>query len=597
MDNKLFSLVQHFCDTLIAHQELAEPSWRGGIRCPECRTIHGRCGDAIFPLYYMYTMTGKSKYATSARLLADYMRVLQQPDGSWLNESAGEWKGTTVFQLLSLCHAYDLLLKKGEQQEAETLLDMIEPAARWVSRVFGNGGKTNVNYYITSALVLLWASRIVDDSHYAAQAGELIKRYGLGQLTADGFLLGEKTAQRPFSRITGTVDIGYNLDMSLGAMAEYALMTGDAELKQRTVHALRKHLEMMYPDGSIDNSFGSRNYKWTLFGSKTAHGCQMAFLMLCGEDPAFYKAAELNADYLQKSMKAGRGMPGYGPHYKELFAQGCIHSVFNRADALAAALVYGQTPAQQDAVIPSQRVFGVKEHATIGVYHMRSHDWMGTVSCYHVYHAPAGGTISYLWHAKAGPVQLGSATKYERYEPYNMPAYPAASEQLITPRIEAVRQGMTCSNLYEYDAAASICANTAQPELEASGRLKYEADGARYDCGISYRIRYLFHESFVEKRYDVNVLMSCEQLAITEPIVSGANPVVSVEGETIGIPAGEAGVISVSGSGAGFELDGESLTKTAVSVFPSVIAVPLRWRTGPLPPGAYSFRVTIRLES
>ncbi|MFD0675835.1 MULTISPECIES: hypothetical protein [unclassified Paenibacillus] len=595
-DNYLFPLLQHCCDTLIDHQELADPAWQGGIRCPACRTVHGRCGDAIFPLYYLYITTGNAKYLTSARLLTGYMRSVQQPDGAWLNELAGEWKGTTVFQLLSLCHAYDLLCRYGEQTEADTLKDLIASSAKWVSHIFGNGGKTNVNYYLTSAVVLHWASIILSIPHYAEQARQLIDRYGLANLTGDGFLLGEKTNQRPFSRVTSTVDIGYNMDMSLGAMAEYAILTGDNHVKEMTVHALRKHLEMIYPDGSMDNSFGSRNYKWTLFGSKTAHGCQMAFMMLCDEEPAFYKAAELNAYYVSESIGPGGGMIGYGPHYKKLFSQSCIHSTINRADAFAVALAYGKDPTQKDAAIPSHHIFGVREYASLGVHHMRTGQWMGTVSCYHVHHAPTGGAISYLWNEHIGPVQIGSVTKYERYEPYNMPAFPAVSEELTTPRIEAVSQGMTYSNLYEYEAYAASFMNEGRPEVEVHGQLKYEADRIRYDCGISYKIRYLFYDAYVEKIYDFDVRLPCEQIRIVEPIVSGADSAaLEIAGE-INISSVKGSIIQVSGRGAGFHLDRESLTEQAVSVFPSVLAVPLKWRTGPLTSGQYSFRVSIRLD-
>jgi hypothetical protein len=606
MKNQLFSFVERCCDTLIDHQELADKAWRGGIYCPACRTIHGRCGDAIFPLYYLYTATGHTKYLTSARLLTAYMRSTQQPDGAWLNELYGDWKGTTVFQLLSLCHAYDILSKHGEQPEADTLQDLIASSASWVSRTFGNGGKTNVNYYITSAVVLEWASRILSIPYYAEQARDLMERYALENLTGDGFLLGEKTAQRPFSRVTSTVDVGYNMDMSLGAMAEYAILAEDPSLKMKTVHALRKHMEMIYPDGSMDNSFGSRNYKWTLSGSKTAHGCQMAFMMLCDEDPAFYTAAELNASYLMNSMEPGSGMIGYGPHYKELFDQHCIHATFNRADAFAVALAYGKEPASKDAAIPSQHLFGVRAHASIDVLHMRTRQWMGTISCYHVQHAPTGGTISYLWNEKVGPVQVGSVTKYERYEAPNMPAFPATEQSLITPRLEAARQGMTFSNLYEYEAFAAPAlpakgdgnGNEAPVhEVNVHGKLKYEAAGVRYDCGISYRIRYTFHDSFIEKMYHFDVQLPCEQITIIEPIVSGASTVASIVGDEINVSACKGHAIRISGKGTDeFQFVQESLAQQAISVFPSIIAVPLQWQTGPLSPGSYSFQVTIRLD-
>jgi len=79
--------------------------------------------------------------------------------------------------------------------------------------------------------------------------------------------------------------------MSLGALALYAILSGDTKVKLGVIKSLKTHLNFMYPDGSIDNSWGSRSYKWTMYGSKTAHGSQMALELLSDEDPAFRKAS------------------------------------------------------------------------------------------------------------------------------------------------------------------------------------------------------------------------------------------------------------------------------------------------------------------
>ena len=49
------SLMKTWCDALVAHQvtEMPGTGIHGGIMCPACSRIHGRCGDAVYPLMRM----------------------------------------------------------------------------------------------------------------------------------------------------------------------------------------------------------------------------------------------------------------------------------------------------------------------------------------------------------------------------------------------------------------------------------------------------------------------------------------------------------------------------------------------------------------
>lgn len=46
------TLLKTWCDGLIDHQIVAmrDPAFYGGLLCPACAHIHGRCGDAVYPL-------------------------------------------------------------------------------------------------------------------------------------------------------------------------------------------------------------------------------------------------------------------------------------------------------------------------------------------------------------------------------------------------------------------------------------------------------------------------------------------------------------------------------------------------------------------
>ncbi|HEX7959860.1 MAG TPA: hypothetical protein VF493_08075, partial [Terriglobales bacterium] len=66
--NLYSQLLQTWCDGLIARQITAfhDPAIYGGLLCPACTLIHGRCGDAVYPLLRMAHSTGNSKYKDAA---------------------------------------------------------------------------------------------------------------------------------------------------------------------------------------------------------------------------------------------------------------------------------------------------------------------------------------------------------------------------------------------------------------------------------------------------------------------------------------------------------------------------------------------------
>ena len=68
--NNLYAqLLQTWCDGLLAHQETAiqDPALRGALLCPACAIIHGRCGDAVYPLLRVAHTTGQALFVDPGR--------------------------------------------------------------------------------------------------------------------------------------------------------------------------------------------------------------------------------------------------------------------------------------------------------------------------------------------------------------------------------------------------------------------------------------------------------------------------------------------------------------------------------------------------
>ncbi len=96
------------------------------------------------------------------------------------------------------------------------------------------------------------------------------------------------------------IDIGYNVEESLNGVVQYAVHKKDEKLIQLLTESLNGHLEFMLPDGAWDNSFGTRQNKWTYWGSRTTDGCQPAFTLLADRNPAFGTAAILSTELLKR---------------------------------------------------------------------------------------------------------------------------------------------------------------------------------------------------------------------------------------------------------------------------------------------------------
>jgi hypothetical protein len=262
-----FDLLKRWGEGLVSLQ-VQNPNVKGlhgGILCPACGTIHGRSGDVIFPLLFLADKTKDQKYLRAATDLYQWMEdMVSLPDGSWVNEvSVSSWKGITVFGAIALAEAII---------HFEHLLDK-ETKNKWVNRLDKAGNYLyndftihtgNINYPITCSYALSLLGQYLGRKHYMDKGKELAHQ-SLSYFTKkDRLLFGEG---HPVNEISPkgcySIDLGYNVEESLPALVLYAKLTGDTEVLDVVTESLKAHLEFMLPDGAWDNSWGTRNFKWT----------------------------------------------------------------------------------------------------------------------------------------------------------------------------------------------------------------------------------------------------------------------------------------------------------------------------------------------
>ena len=280
-------LLRDWCDGLLRLQidDRKHAEQHGAFRCPACRLLHGRCGDAVYPLLRMARSSGQARYLDGAVRVVDWMKNVDAPDGAWTNEpnAPDSWKGITVFGAIALGEGlrhHGELLDRAVKERWSTRL---RAAARFIHDTLAIG-YANINYPVTAAYALTLLGQLFDEPRWRAR-GRALAHEALPFLTPGKLLTGEgqpQTRRSPKGLLP--VDLGYNVEESLPALAQYGLLAGDEEVLEAATAALAAHLEFMLPDGGWDNSWGTRNFKWTYWGSRTTDGCQPGYALF-GQSP------------------------------------------------------------------------------------------------------------------------------------------------------------------------------------------------------------------------------------------------------------------------------------------------------------------------
>lgn len=257
----------------------------------------------------------------------------------------------------------------------------------------------------------------------------------------------------------------------------YARRTGDPAVMEQTVASLRAHLQFMLPDGAWDNSWGTRNFKWTWWGSRTSDGCHTAYRVLADKDPRFAEVSARNLALMAACTHDG--LLYGGPDYRAAGYKPCIHHTFSHAAALAAVLDLARPTPVARTELPRDKPYGLKSFPEIGTHLAAIGPWRATFTDYDFdYLAPAGGghasggAVSLLYHQALGPVLAASMTRYKAVEISNQQApIDVANHQVLTPRIELVEGKEVFTNIADLTATFEVSGGADAVRTTASGKL------------------------------------------------------------------------------------------------------------------------------
>lgn len=541
------TLLKTWCDGMMTHQitGLRSRNFHGGLLCAACGLIHGRCADAVYPLLRVAHTTGNQDYLNAAQRVFDWSeRTVSRADGSWVNDvSLSSWKGITVFRTIALAEA---LLHHGS---------ILDTALRqqWTGRVaraakfldgFISIETGNINYPVTSSLAFVLCGQLLEDSHYLDR-GQKLAHQVLTQFTSEGFLAGEG---HPLKGVTAKgcrpVDLGYNVEESLPSLALYAVLMKDKPVLDQVLAAFETHIEFMLPDGAWDNSWGTRNYKWSWWGSRTSDGCHSGLVLLANHDPRFREAARRNVELMAACTHDG--LLYGGPDYHAHGDPACIHHIFTHAKSLATVLDRCQFPPdpQKRPELPRDEPYGLKSYQAIGTHLAAIGPWRGTVTEYDWEYVEdvqsgsgdagghaSGGALTTLFHRDLGPLLTASMTHYRMVEISNQQQYRDGPTMPLICRLECVCENETYMSCSDYKAVVQASQRSGEIVFTVTGQMQTVSHTPMKDGGLTYRFVYRLSENGVELRASAH-----GQVPSTAP-VRLILPVVARAGERVEHPS------------------------------------------------------------
>jgi hypothetical protein len=503
------------------HGALVSPSTN-----PQLNPRHSRAAEAVYPLAVMYKHSGDRKYVVSAMILGNWLLGIQQEDGAWGENWPDHdgWTGTTADQLISLAGALELIGPELAEDDRRDWSQGITLAANYSLDRFGPG-RSNINYIPTAAVGLVLAHRAVESprAEWLQKAAELMD-YLYTQVNEDDLIVGEGKG----------VDLGYNIAQTIGFMAWYGILRNEPETVDRAASLALSHLYFMYPNGAMDNSWGTRSFKWTLeSGTKTAPGVHFTLALLADRDPAIHRGAQLALDWLERHALDEHDRVVYGPHayLHENSNPPSNYGTFARAQSIATAVEYGPT-ATAAAPIPAERTNWLKHFPTVGTAVLRTDRVMATVSAYAnnerypLETAVRGGSATVTWFDGYGPdgfLQVSSQTVYNRIENKHMPD--GIDPLPLTPRIESTGEPYR-TNLFDAGAILQAGESAGGYRVVTSGKLKTLEE----ESGPGFTWTHEFAADSYRKTVEVE---AAEGLQIVEPFVDNpGNRYELVDGDT-----------------------------------------------------------------
>lgn len=444
-ENQLKTILQQWSKALLRCQIKTDQN-KGGLICPACSRIHGRSIDALHAFLWSYGNKRNKKYLTAAKMLFDWTeKHVSNYDGSYDNDvNISKWKGITVFNLITLV----LTIKNFKSFLPEKILKKwrkrTQKAADYIYNNFSI--KTgNINYPIAAAYALLLCGKEFKNSDYLSKADQLANE-SLSFFSQNNLLFGEGRPQRKKTQKGCLpIDIAYNLHESLPYLILYAIESRNELIFKKAYIGLIEHKNFILPDGAVDDSWCTRNFKWSYWGSRTADSAIPVLCILSYLRAPFDDVIKNMLDILKESTY--NGLLSGGPDYKKINEPICIHHTLCQSKSLVTYWAIKQSWKDSSFLrrwIENIKINDIPEgvlyYKEAETYILKNKYWRASLTAYDWEYIkgghPSGGALSLLWHYKWGLVNAAGSNTELLIESYNSQTYGRTPFFCISPRLE-----------------------------------------------------------------------------------------------------------------------------------------------------------------
>lgn len=509
LKQEIYELLKTWCDGLIKYQitEINDSNLKGGLLCPACSIIHGRCGNAIPAMLYLAEREKEEKYIRCAEGLIDWSEQLLCPDGGFVNDTESEWKGITTFAFISLCDAYFGYGHVLNEEYRQKLYHQVTATLNYLVNTF-DYHSGNINYMMAEACALDKAGICFKNDTYRMQAAKIYEEFSR-YFTENHLIYGEGAHQWDEVSEKGCrpVDVGYSVEEILNHLVLYGVSSGNEKVLEQARECAESYLSFFLPDGGWDNSFGTRMDKWTYWGSRTSDGCQPAFFILGKRNPALAYAAYQNMQYLK--LCTHDGLLYGGRDLKRRGEPPCVHHTFTHVNGLLTTLEWleeNDLPEFEDAMHQSEAyrksafsglAVGSKYFPELNIYVHNKDGFRATISALDLVTekencTPRGGVLSLLYHEKAGLLCAASMTVYNRFELQNTQRHREDVDTPLTPRLEYRSGKEMYSSIQDLHAKVR---KISEDCYFCEGHICDESGTYPFAEQIDYTIQYTFKEN------------------------------------------------------------------------------------------------------
>ncbi len=549
LDDACRLMLRAMCDAMMRVQVKGthDSFLDGSLLCPACLKLHGRAADAMEPLLEEARLSGDMRYRDAAEALFGWIeQTMSQPDGSWKNDVDSDWKGITVFTSIMLEHVLSYYGDLLHEDVRNTIGLRLRKSADYLYAVAGALTRNNINYPLSNALALWRLGKYYQEEQYLRKSEEL-EALAFQVVTNHGLLYGEGVPrERRSPKGCYPIDPGYDFEETIPSLVELAVCKQDARLLELSTRLMREQLRFLLPDGGIDNSWGTRNFKWTWWGSRTSDGPGEALLLLSKQDKRFLGPLVQNIRAMQTCMQ--QGLLAGGPDYQRAGEKTCVHHTFTHAKVLAAIIRDGGGKAIDfDAPLPNgygrYEEEGISFYDECDTYVAVKGRMSATITGYDWSYIPgghaSGGTISLLYHSLYGPILVAGMCSYFLKEKNNMQVPREKPNHVCaTPRL---RMG-DFSSMYDSRAVLQEKGGV----ITVQGRLTNQ-EGRQADKG-TYAFTYRMEPDALEIQTEVQdatlvLPIACHSIVSHEAhrivLSRGGNEVVVTSASELHLPFGE----------------------------------------------------------